>query len=731
MAKNNSNKQTLLLIESPGKSATLSKILGENYTIRASYGHIMLLPADGKYKFGIDVDNGFKLKYTFDPLKKDKLKAIIDSAKNVKEILVASDGDTEGCVIAFHLRDALESAGVPIKRVIFNEITKAAVLKAVANPVPFDDNLYESGMARRAVDRLVGFMGSPYISTTLNEKLSAGRVQSVAVRLVVEREAEIQNFQPEEYWNIFTTLAKPKLLSEKFDAKLIKKITNKTDADIVKSDLESDQFIVTSVEAKEKKRNPYPPLTTSKLQQVAAGRYGLSVTNIMDAAQKLYEAGKITYMRTDSVRVSPEAIKDVRSWLTENNHNIPAKENFYATKDAAQNAHEAIRPSYVQETPDNIYLTDDTQKKVYRVIWERFVASQMEPALYDTVSILIKTSSGHELKAAGRTLKYAGWLEIATDQVSVKSEDEDDIQLPILKAGDNLTLVPPKVKAEQKFTQPPPRFGEAILVKELEKRGIGRPSTYATILNNISGRGYVELKSKVYHGTELGQKVVEKLKKYFKFLEYDYTANMEEQLDFIAEGKLKYEDMLDTFFKDFQKEIKNAYNDLNEKSRTDIKCSKCDINFMLIKHGCYGYYLSCSDLDCKNNISCEVDSDGKPVIKQNKQVAPGVSCPKCLKEMTRKDGKFGPYYACLDFKCGGKSKVPYEDRHCPRCNECLYLTIYNEDSVLFCIGYAKTGCNYKENLPKDKSIANPKEFNKGDGLPNNIKRILKKADKKK
>ena len=727
MSKKDFKKQTLLIVESPGKLKTLSKILGDDYIVRASFGHIMELAPNGKNKFGIDIENGFKLKYGLIPEKKDKVKAIIDSTYNVKEILVASDPDREGEAISFHLKDCLESAGVPIKRVVFNEITKAAVLKAIANPINFNSNLYDAQQARRALDRLVGFMCSPWLIKTIGPNLSAGRVQSVAVRLVIDREDEIKSFQPEEYWNIFATLAKSKSLSEKFDAKFIKKVTNKIDAEKIKSELEADDFIVTSVEAKEKKRNPFPPLTTSKLQQVASGRYGIPIAGIMAAAQSLYEAGLITYMRTDSVRSSPESITEVRSWLAENKHKVPLKPNSYASKDSAQDAHEAIRPTYIEKTPDEMSLSGD-QQKVYRVIWERFVASQMEPALYDTLSILIKTSSGHELKASGRTLKYAGWLSVATDQVSVKSEDEDDIQLPLLKNGDNLNLVSPKITLDQKFTQPPPRYGEAILVKELEKRGIGRPSTYASIVETIKNRGYVELKNKVYHGTDVGKQVIDKLTKYFKFLEYDYTANMEQQLDIIAEGKLKYVDMLSTFFDTFQKELKTAYNDLNDASRTDILCSKCQKSKMLIKHGQYGYYLSCSDTDCKNNISCEV-VDGKPVIKQNKQVEPGISCPKCSGDMTKKDGKFGPYYACLDFSCGGKGKVPY-GKKCPKCNEELFLTLYGDDSVLFCMGYAKTGCNYKENLPPQKQIANPKNYNTGDGLPKNIKRILKKADKK-
>ena len=723
MPKKPIKDKTLLIIESPGKLSTLNKILGDSYFIRASFGHIMELSKTRGNGLGVEVDNDFKVHYSYLPDKKDKIQALLDAASNAKEILIASDGDSEGECIAFHLRDTVISSGVPIKRVIFNEITKSAVLKAINNPIEFNEPLYLSQNSRRVTDRLIGFLVSPFLIKAFNgEKLSAGRVQSVAVRLVNERENEIETFEPEEYWNIFATLAK-NTSEQNFTAKYIKKITSREDAVKIKDELESDDFSVVYVDAKEKKRNPYPPLTTSKLQQIAAGRYGLSVKTIMDAAQKLYEGGHISYMRTDSVHTSPEAITEVRSWLKNNSYKIPNQPNFYASKANAANAHECCRPTHIDNLPEDIFVPED-QKKVYRVIWERFVASQMEPALYDTVSILIKSSSGHELKVSGRTLKYAGWLDIATDQISVKSEDEDDIQLPILKSGDNLILVAPKVKAEQKFTQPPPRYGEAILVKELEKRGIGRPSTYATILETIKSRGYVELKGKVYHGTEIGAKVTNKLKKYFKFLEYDYTANMETQLDEIAEGKLKYVDMLNSFFKDFQRELRTAYNDSNTDASTDILCNKCGKFNYIIKHGQYGYYLSCFDVDCKSTISCEL-VDGKPVLKEKNTVFDGVSCPKCSGKMTKRDGKFGPYLSCLDIKCKGNAKVPY-GKKCPKCNKELYQTIYQDQNVLFCTGYPN--CFHREDLKN--TIENPKNYSSGQDIPRKTKKILKSVSKK-
>lgn len=695
------NKKTLVIVESPSKIKKISSFLGNNFILRASYGHFLDLSKTKGNPLGVDVEKDYKTNYVIMPDKKDKLSSIIDATKGVDLILIATDPDREGEKIGTGLRDCLESCGVPIKRIIFNEITKSAVLKAVQNIGELNESVSEAATARRVLDRLVGFMVSPYLINTLGPNLSAGRVQSVAVRIIQDREEEIENFKPEEYWNIFSTLAKPSDLSDKFIAKYTKKIINAIDANKIKKDLDTDTYMVSNVDAKEKKRNPLPPLTTPKLQQAAAGRFGFSVSKTMKIAQSLYESGLITYIRTDSTNISAEAITMVRDWLSGNNYNIPSKPNYYTSSANAQAAHECIRPSEISKTPDKVFLTDDS-KNLYKLIWERFVACQMDPAVYDTMAITINTSSGHELKASGRSLKYKGFLAIATDLMSYKKEgEEDDIQLPNLSVNDKLALVPPKVETEQKFTQPPPRYSEAGLVKELEKRGIGRPSTYADIIEKIKGRGYVELKGKIYHGTELGKKVVDILVKNFQFMEIDYTANMEKQLDDIADGKLTYVEMLDSFFKPFQKELKNAY-DQGIMSYDEI--CKCG-GKMFVRHGMYGYYVRCVNYKdtCKNTFSCDI-VDGKVVKKEFiREAVEGVYCPKCEEAMVEKDGKWGKYLSCSTYPtCSGSRKISSGIK----CNKCgkneMYQTIFSGQQKLACMGFPD--CRNIIDLPNDKKV---------------------------
>jgi DNA topoisomerase-1 len=695
MTKKNKRDKTLIIVESPNKIKKILSFLDGSYIIKASFGHIFELKSDKKNKLGVNIEKGFEPQYGFIPDKKDKIAAIIDSTSEVKEVLLATDCDREGECISFHVKECIESAGIPIKRIIFNEITKTAVLNAIKNPRDLDKNLYDAQQARRVLDRLVGFMVSPYVINKFGTG-SAGRCQSVAVRLIIDREKEIETFKPEEYWTIFSNLVK---INDKkaFRAKYVKKVTDKATAQKIKKDLENDTYIVLDVDSKEKKRNPFPPLITSTLQQAAAGKYGFSVNKTMKAAQSLFESGYITYMRTDSTHISSEALVAVRDWLSTNNYKIPNKPNVYSSKNS-QEAHECIRPSDVSKIPDDIFLPED-QQKVYKLVWERFLSSQMEPAIYDTVSVLIKTSSNHELKANGRVLKYLGWLEIAKDLINdKKSDDEDDVQLPILKVKDNLVLVPPKVQADQKFTQPPPRYSEANLVKELEKRGIGRPSTFASICSTIQNRGYVELKGKIYHGTPSGKKVIDKLSKYFDFLNYNYTSNMESQLDLITEGKLTYVKMLETFYEPFKENLKTAYNDDSEH-KTDINCPNCN-NKMLVKDGKFGYYIQCFDYNkCKTNISCEL-IDGKIVIKSKKEeeCVPGVFCEKCKSPMIKKSGKFGDFYACKKYpKCKGTRKIPYGLK-CNKCNGEFTMSIFDGIKKLACMEYPN--CKNIIDIPK-------------------------------
>jgi len=692
-------KDTLVIVESPNKIKKISGYLGKGFVVRASVGHIIdLVTGNKQFPLGVDLDHDYTPKYKILSDKKDVVQSLIDAATGAKNIYLATDPDREGEAIAWHLKDCLESTGKPIKRVTFNAVTKAAINKAVQNPGDLNADLFDAQQARRVLDRIVGFMASTQLRHFFGPNLSAGRVQSVAVRLIVDREREIENFVPEEYWNITTALAKPANLQDNFVAKYAKKVTNEKDAKKVKTDLDKDSYVIKDVISKEKKRNPLPPLTTPSLQKAVGGRYGFSVSKIMRAAQSLYESGLVTYIRTDSQRIEPEAVKEVRDYLTNNNYKTPTKPNIYSSKGSAQDAHECIRPTDVLQEPTKVFLSDEHQK-VYRVIWERFVASQMEPAIYDTMSVTVESSSGHLLKANGRTLRYEGWLAIATDH---KKPGKDDVQLPPLAAKDKVVLVPPKVQAEQKFTQPPPRYTEVGLVDELEKKGIGRPSTYGAIIEKIRGRNYVDIIKKAYHATDLGKKVVDSLTKHFKFMDYQYTASMETRLDKIADGKLGYVEMLDEFFIPFQKECKQA--EAQESPDYGIKCPACESKTIL-KHGRFGFYLACINRpECKGTLSVDMIDD-KPVIKKlyEKKIVEGVICPKCNAGMCRRDGQFGPFYSCETFpKCKGSRKIPF-GKKCPDCGEELFLTVFYRTGVgqkkLACMGYPN--CKHVEDVPED------------------------------
>ena len=710
--------KTLLIVESPAKAKTISKYLGSNYIVRASYGHIVDLTTTGKNKLGIDVENNFKAKYEVISDKKDKLKSIIDASTDANKIYIASDPDREGEAIAWHLADELKVTGLPIKRVIFNEITKNAIIKAVNSPGPLNQDLYDAQQARRFIDRIVGFLVSPFLIKKFGKNYSAGRVQSIAVKMTVDREREIEKFTPEEYWDITAALAKPVDKKDMFVAKYLKKVDNKTAATKVKTDLDSDTYLVSSLKQQEKKKNPYPPLITSTLTAAVAAKYKFPAAKTMKAAQTLYEAGHITYMRTDSVRSSPESIVSCRQWLTDNGHDIPSSPNTYKSKKNSQDAHEAIRPTDITVTPDKVFVNQDEQK-VYRIIWERFIASQMKPAKYDTATITIKSSSGHILGASGRILKYKGWLAIASDM----DDSNKNNKLPLLKNGDKLVLVPPKVKAVQKFTKPPSRYSEQTLIKELEKKGIGRPSTYASIMSKITSKDYVKRKSNTFYATEKGKKVVDGLKDYFDFMKYEYTANMESLLDEIADGKLKYIDMLNGFYNPFKGQLKKAY--LSNEKDYGFKCSKCG-SMMLLKHGKFGYFLACSNFTakpkCKTTLSCEV-RDGVPVLKEKNfevKIVKGIKCPKCKSEMAERDGRFGKFYSCTKFpKCKGSRKKPY-GKKCSDCGEELYATTWKGDSVLFCMGYPK--CKHSEKLTEG-AVSNPEDV-VNEKLPKEVQKYI-------
>jgi DNA topoisomerase-1 len=694
--------KTLFIVESPGKIKKISSILGPDYIVKATMGHFVDLTNHGKYRMGIDLDNDFKIDYA--PLKgrETYIDAITAVAKNVDEIMIASDDDREGEAIAWHLVDLLKKFKKPLKRVVFKEITKPKILAAVKNPRQLNKELYAAQQARRVLDRIVGFSVSPYIIKRFGPNLSAGRVQSVTLKIIVDREREIEKFEPDEYWNLTSALT-PSDDKSKFIAKYDNKIDNEKDALKVKKDLETDTYTVEEVTGKETLKKPNPPFITSSLATAAAGKFKFAAARTMKAAQTLYESGHITYLRTDSVRISEEAIEDAREWLKKNSYPIPAKPNIYATSDASQNAHEAIRPTYVASKVENLSLTDD-EKKIYKLIWERFVASQMNPAVYDTVNVTIKTSSNHKLKANGRILKSEGWLSIMSDS----DASDKDVKLPLLDKGDKLTLVPPKVKAEQKFTQPPPRYSEGTLIKELEKRGIGRPATLAAIMTKIAVREYVEAKSNILYPTDLGKKVVDCLTQFFKFMEVPYTANMETELDKIADGKLEYVEMIKNFYELFKIQLKSAYV-AKDTELFDIKCKSCGAQ-MVAKNGKFGEFLACSTYpECKNTLKCKI-IDGVPVPEgMYGPLALGQSCPVCNLGMFLREGKFGKFYSCIEYpKCKGTRKVPYGNgKMCKQCGDDLFLVFHENGNFLSCVNFPK--CRYSESLPKEEKKSEKKK----------------------
>lgn len=710
----------LIILESPNKIKTVQKYVGDDYILRGSYGHcIDLLPKE----LSVDIYNNFTPKYQIIPEKKDKLKAIVDAARNdVSEILIASDSDREGESIGVLLAEQLAHLGVPMRRLRFQEITKKALEEALKNPGELDFDLFDSQKCRRVVDRLVGYLVSPFLNYALNNgsNNSAGRVQSCVLKIIVDREREIEAFNPEVYFTITARLSKSDSF-EPFVAKYSKKVTSQSVADKIKNDLEQDIYEVYSLSKSEKKVPALPAFTTSSLLMSSSSAYKFNSNRTMRAAQTLFELGFITYIRTDSTTISKDALEMCRDWLKNNKYDLPDKPNIYKNKDAAQEAHEAIRPTSITTLPKNVYLGDDEQK-IYKLIWERFVASQMKPAIYDLVSLTVKSSSGHLLKSNGRSLKYKGWLEVTKGE-----EEDDENKLPILVEADKLILVPPKVKCDKKQTQPPSRYSEKTLIKELEKQGIGRPSTYATLMSKITERSYVERKGDMFQSTETGKMVVDKLSQFFSFMNIQYTAKMEEELDQIAEGKLSYLEMMKQFYDQFGKELKTAYDSLRKDY--GFRCENCS-RMMSLRTGRYGYYMACLAYPgCNYSFSCKVE-DGKIIREDRALEAPvvkGVECPNCKKEMVQKNSSQGPFYSCVEFPyCKGSRKI-FSEKKCSYCRSPLYYKIDDQQSLkLFCLGYPN--CKNVEEIPENEtkiSWFNPKEF-RSPKIDRKIKGILKK-----
>src|SRR6266404_2717845 len=727
MAKN------LVIVESPAKAKTIGKYLGKHYLVKASLGHVKDLP---KKDLAVDVDNDFKPVYEVIEGKRKLIQELKQAAKGVEAVYLAADPDREGEAICFHLQEELEERknGPKFFRVMFNEITKNAIQTAFEKPLSVNLHLVDAQQARRILDRLVGYKISPLLWDKVRRGLSAGRVQTVALRLIVDREREIKAFEKKEYWTVDANLAAAK--PPAFDARFIGKgeekieVTNGEQAEQIRLALEKADWVVRSAEKKERRRNATPPFTTSKLQQDSSRKLRFSVKRTMMIAQRLYEGvelgdeglvGLITYMRTDSTRVSAEAITEVREYITSEYgaHYLPASPNTYKEKKEAQAAHEAIRPTSAVRHPDQVkqYLQED-EFKVYKLIWQRFVASQMNPAVFDQTSVDIDAKSGDDVfwfRVTGSVMKFDGFLKVYEESKDSKDEEDEELKhkLPPLEAGQNLTLK--SLLPEQHFTEPPPRFNEASLVKELEERGIGRPSTYAAILSTIQERQYAQKIGGKFTPTEIGFVVTDLLVENFRdIFDLQYTANLEEELDGIEDGSEKWTDALAGFYKRFEKDLRYAEKHMENIKRmekpTDEKCELCGAP-LVIKWGKHGSFYACSTYDKENPDTCKFTKEN-PINLPDldsadiQETAQEEYCENCGRVMVLKRGRFGQFMACTGYPdCKttrrldqGKKvpDIPLEEK-CPNCDRTMVLRHGRYGEFVSCSGYPE--CKYvKQNF---------------------------------
>ena len=637
----------LIIVESPAKANTIKRFLGGNTKVVASMGHIRDLP---KSKMGVDIEHDFEPEYINIRGKGDLIKALKKDAKDAKQIYLATDPDREGEAIAWHLAHILGIPEDSVCRVTFNEITKETVKESMKKPRKIDMNLTNAQQARRVLDRIVGYKISPLLWKKVKPGLSAGRVQSVAVKLIVDRENEIRNFVPEEYWNIYATLLDEKSKKEfeaKFYGKDGKKIDlhKKEEVDEILANIENGKYIVTNVKLGEKKRTPAPPFTTSTMQQEASRKLGFSLKKTMSVAQGLYEGvkipekgtvGLITYMRTDSTRISEEARAAAKEEITKIYGNAYYENRYYKKSSEAQDAHEAIRPTYINISPESIRtsLTLD-QYRLYKLIYNRFLASQMAPAVFDTINVDIDVNK-YNFKASGQNLKFKGFMVLYVEGNDSNENDDENVMLPMLEAGQEVKKK--KLNPKQSFTEPPARYTEASLVKELEAKGIGRPSTYSPIITTIIERRYVEKDKKQLVPTELGE-VVNKLliENFSDVVNVEFTAKVENEFDDVASGKEEWKQVLRDFYPQFEQEVEKVDKELEhvklEDEVTDVKCEKCGRN-MVVKIGRYGKFLACPGYpECKNV---------KPFV-----VTIDVPCPVCGgKVQIRKSKRGKSYYIC-------------------------------------------------------------------------------------
>lgn len=681
-------KKNLVIVESPSKAKTIGKFLGSRYKVIASVGHVRDLP---KSKLGVDIENDFEPQYISIRGKGDVIKGLKKEAKNAAKIYLATDPDREGEAISWHLAFLLGIDQSQPCRIVFNEITKKAVQAAIKNPRPIDLKLVDAQQARRVLDRLVGYQISPLLWRKVRRGLSAGRVQSAALKIICDRENEIKAFVPKEFWNITAELKKDK----KFTAKLTeyngKKITveNKAQADEITGVLKNGDYVVKKVDEKERQRRPYAPFTTSSLQQEASTKLGFYTKKTMLIAQQLYEGveikghgivGLVSYIRTDSVRISDEAKAAAKDYILENLGENYYKNNVYSNKKKdVQDAHEAIRPSHVEMEPDSIKdsLSKD-QYSLYRLIWSRFMASQMAPAKFMNVSAVIE-NSGYGLRATGSKLLFDGYLKV----YSPGKEDDADKLLPSLEAGETLTAT--NLLAEQNFTQPPARFTEASLVKDLEEKDIGRPSTYAPIIATIIDRKYVTREKKTLFPTELGFIVTQMMEEYFKeIVDTGFTAEMEDKLDEVEVKDTDWKDIIRGYYGTLAKELEIADKEIKkvefEVELTGEMCEKCG-KPMAIKHGRFGEFAACTGYpECKNT---------KPIVKST-----NVKCPKCGKDIVARKSKTGRlFYGCSGYPdCQQSYWNKPIGRMCPKCGSML-VEKKTKTSKYAC---SNSECDYKE-----------------------------------
>ena len=739
----------LVIVESPSKAKTIEKYLGKNYIVDASGGHVRDLP---EKTLGVDVKHDFEPKYVVNKDKKAVIKRLSDKAKKCESVYLATDPDREGEAISWHLAETLGLKSGEYSRIEFNEISQKAVTNALKEPREIDMDLVNAQQARRVLDRLVGYKLSPYLCKKLQDKLSAGRVQSAALKMIVDREKEIKAFVPKEYWYIVAELFKPEEAAIVFKALLAEfkgkkcKPENKEQADAVLENLKGAAYTVSAVKKSQSKSHPLPPFTTSTMQQDASHKLGLAAPMTMQLAQQLYEgveiAGEgqhalVTYIRTDSVRISTDAQNAALAYIGEHfgKEDAPEKPNFYKSKKSAQDAHEAIRPINLARTPESI--KDKVQKnqyRLYKLIYDRFLASQMADAVYNTMAVSVKANDCL-FKVNGKSLAFKGYTAVY-DAASKDSKEEDEsvsAKLPNLAVGDALTLK--KLNSEQKFTKPPARYSDATLIKAMEEKGIGRPSTYASIIGVLERRPYKTKESKFLVPTELAFQVDEIIEKYFgKIVDLTFTAKMEEELDDIEQGGKNWKAVIENFYPWLTKHLEEAGAELVEE--TDIKCDKCG-SMMLLRTGRFGKYLACSNYpECKNiksydtevsDVKC--DKCGAFMVVKNGNYGKYLACPNypecsnikslgerpseetceaCGTPMVIKSGRFGEYLSCPN--CKKNKPIVKAVGVCPRCGKPVAEKRSKAGKIFYgCTGYPE--CNFMSwDIPTDKKCPKCEHF---------------------